>query len=242
MKIVAGPSALHRTRIAMKRIILVAFLVAAAAATASADVLRITINDTIQPISDEFIGRAIDEAGRIKADAIVIELRTPGGLEDSMRSIVEKIFHSPVPVIVFVSPSGSRAASAGFVILESADVAAMSPGTNTGAAHPVIFGGEKMDDIMKMKLENDSAAFMRSIAQKRGRNVAVAESAVRESKSFTEQEALQQKLIDVIAPNEQSLLRAIEGRTFKRYDGTNVTLHVANTRINTIEMSLRQRL
>ncbi len=226
----------------MKRIILVAFLVAAAAATASADVLRITINDTIQPISDEFIGRAIDEAGRIKADAIVIELRTPGGLEDSMRSIVEKIFHSPVPVIVFVSPSGSRAASAGFVILESADVAAMSPGTNTGAAHPVIFGGEKMDDIMKMKLENDSAAFMRSIAQKRGRNVTVAESAVRESKSFTEQEALQQKLIDVIAPDVPSLLRAVDGRTIHRFDNSTIVLHVANKRLTPYEMSVKEQI
>src|SRR5258708_35299093 len=112
MKIVAGPSGLHRTRIAMKRIILVAFLVAAAAATASADVLRITINDTIQPISDELIGRPIDEAGRIKADAIVTELRTPGGLENSRRSIVEKIFHSPVPVTASVAPSGSRAPAA----------------------------------------------------------------------------------------------------------------------------------
>ena len=148
---------------------------------------------------------------------------------------------SRVPVIVYVAPAGSRAASAGFFILESADVAAMAPGTNTGAAHPVLLG-EKMDEIMKTKMENDAAAFMRTIANKRGRNVAVAESAVRESKSFTEQEALQQKLIDVIAPNEQSLLRAIDGRTFKRFDGTNVTLHVANAQINTIEMSLRQRL
>jgi membrane-bound serine protease (ClpP class) len=146
-----------------------------------------------------------------------------------------------VPVIVYVSPAGSRAASAGFFILESADVAAMAPGTNTGAAHPVILG-EKMDEIMKAKMENDAAAFMRTIAAKRGRNVAVAESAVRESKSFTEQEALSQKLIDVIAPNDRALLAAVDGRTIKRYDGSSVTLHVAGTRINSIEMTLRQRL
>jgi membrane-bound serine protease (ClpP class) len=226
----------------MKRIILLAALITAVAAAAPADVLRVTVNDTIQPISDEFIGRAIDQAARTKAEAIVIELRTPGGLEDSMRSIVEKIFHSPVPVIVYVSPSGSRAASAGFIILESADIAAMSPGTNTGAAHPVIFGGEKMDDVMKMKLENDSAAFMRSIAQKRGRNVSVAESAVRESKSFTEQEALQQKLIDIVAPDIQSLLRAIDGRSIRRFDNSSVTLHVANKRLISYEMTVKERI
>jgi len=224
----------------MRRALLLAALLAATVPV-HASVLRLNINDTIQPISDEFIGRAIDQAQREHDDAVIIELTTPGGLLDSTRSIVEKIMTSRVPVIVYVAPAGSRAASAGFFILESADVAAMAPGTNTGAAHPVLLG-EKMDEIMKTKLENDAAAFMRTVANKRGRNVAVAESAVRESKSFTEQEALQQKLIDVIAPNEQSLLRAIDGRTFKRYDGSNVTLHVANAQINTIEMTVRQRL
>jgi len=224
----------------MRRALLLAALLAAASQV-HASVLRLNINDTIHPISDEFIGRAIDQAQREHDDAVIIELTTPGGLLDSTRSIVEKIMTSRVPVIVYVAPAGSRAASAGFFILESADVAAMAPGTNTGAAHPVLLG-EKMDEIMKTKMENDAAAFMRTIANKRGRNVAVAESAVRESKSFTEQEALQQKLIDVIAPNEQSLLRAIDGRTFKRYDGSNVTLHVANAQINTIEMTVRQRL
>jgi len=224
----------------MRRALLLAALLAAASQV-HASVLRLNINDMIHPISDEFIGRAIDQAQREHDDAVIIELTTPGGLLDSTRSIVEKIMTSRVPVIVYVAPAGSRAASAGFFILESADVAAMAPGTNTGAAHPVLLG-EKMDEIMKTKMENDAAAFMRTIANKRGRNVAVAESAVRESKSFTEQEALQQKLIDVIAPNEQALLRAIDGRTFKRYDGSNVTLHVANAQINTIEMTVRQRL
>jgi len=225
----------------MRRAFVIAAILIASALHAYASVLRLHVNDMIHPISDEFIGRALVQARQEHDDAIIIELSTPGGLLDSTRSIVEKIMTSRVPVIVYVAPAGSRAASAGFFILESADVAAMSPGTNTGAAHPVILG-EKMDEIMKAKMENDAAAFMRTIAAKRGRNVAVAESAVRESKSFTEQEALSQKLIDVIAPSEASLLRAIDGRTFKRYDGTNVTLHVANTRINTIEMTLRQRL
>jgi membrane-bound serine protease (ClpP class) len=225
----------------MRRTSLIAAILITSALHARASVLRLNLNDMIHPISDEFIGRALDQAQREHDDAVIIELSTPGGLLDSTRSIVEKIMTSRVPVIVYVAPAGSRAASAGFFILESADVAAMAPGTNTGAAHPVILG-EKMDEIMKAKMENDAAAFMRTIAAKRGRNVAVAESAVRESKSFTEQEALSQKLIDVIAPSERSLLRAIDGRTFKRYDGTSVTLHVANARINTIEMSLRQRL
>ncbi len=225
----------------MRRAFIVTVLLAAVALRARANVLRVNVNDTIQPISDEFIGRALDQAQRDHDDAVILVISTPGGLLDSTRSIVEKIMTSRVPVIVYVAPAGSRAASAGFFILESADVAAMAPGTNTGAAHPVIFG-EKMDEIMKAKMENDAAAFMRTIAAKRGRNVPVAESAVRESKSFTEQEALAQKLIDVIAPDEQALLHAIDGRVLKRYDGTTMTLHVANARITTVEMSLRQRL
>jgi membrane-bound serine protease (ClpP class) len=223
----------------MRRALAIAALLTAGALNAS--VLRLNVNDMIHPISDEFIGRAIEQAQSEHDDAVILVLSTPGGLLDSTRSIVEKIMTSRVPVIVYVAPAGSRAASAGFFILESADIAAMAPGTNTGAAHPVLLG-ETMDETMKAKMENDAAAFMRTIAAKRGRNVAVAESAVRESKSFTEQEALSQKLIDVIAPTEQSLLRAIDGRTFKRYDGTSVTLHVANARVNIFEMSLRQRL
>ena len=225
----------------MKRPILALAILLAAGFTARADVLRIDVDDMIHPISDEFIGRAIDAAAERNCEAVLIELRTPGGLSDSMRSIVQKIVHSKVPVIVFVAPSGSYAASAGFFVLEAADVAAMAPATNTGAAHPVLLG-EKMDDVMKLKLENDAAAFMRSIAQKRGRNVAVAESAVRESKSFTDQEALSQKLIDYIAADTPSLLRAIDNKPLRRFDGTMVTLHVANKKIDTYDMSLKERI
>jgi membrane-bound serine protease (ClpP class) len=225
----------------MKRPILALAAILVAAFTARADVLRIDVDDMIHPISDEFIGRAIDAAAERNCEAVLIELRTPGGLSDSMRSIVQKIVHSRVPVIVFVSPSGSYAASAGFFILEAADVAAMAPATNTGAAHPVLLG-EKMDDVMKVKLENDAAAFMRSIAQKRGRNVTVAESAVRESKSFTDQEALSQKLIDYIAADTPSLLRAIDNKPLRRFDGTTTTLHVANKKVDTYDMSLKERI
>ena len=128
----------------------------------ASSVVKVRVDDTIQPISDEYIGRAIEQARQTNADAVLIELRTPGGLVDSTRSIIAKMLASPVPVIVYVAPSGARAASAGFFLLEAADVAAMAPGTNTGAAHPVNLGGEKMDDVMKQKVENDSAAFMRS--------------------------------------------------------------------------------
>ena len=193
--------------------------------SASAEILKIVVNDTIQPITEEYIARAIDEAARRNDQAILIEINTPGGLVDSTREIIEKIVASPVPVIIYVTPSGSRAASAGFFILESADVAAMAPGTNTGAAHPVILGG-KMDDVMKQKMENDAAALMRSVVAKRGRNVELAESAVRESKSFTDQEALDKKLIEYIAPSEQDLFHQLNGRSFKRFNGNNVTLNL----------------
>lgn len=223
----------------MRRLaLLLAFLVAG---PASAAVVRIRIDDMIHPITDEFIGRALDEAAAAHADAVLIELSTPGGLDESMRSIMQRMIKSPVPVIVYVTPGGARAASAGFFILQAADVAAMAPGTNTGAAHPVILG-EKLDDVMKMKLQNDAAAFIRSIAQQRGRNVAAAEAAVREAKSFTETEALQQKVIDLIAPDTPSLLRTLNGRTIQRFDGRKQTLHTAGVEVRSIDMSLRQKL
>lgn len=222
--------------------ILVALALMVTATGAAADIVRVELDAMIHPISDEYVGRALDEAARRKADAVVLELRTPGGLETSMRGIVEKIIKSPVPVLVWVGPSGSRAASAGFFILEAADVAAMAPGTNTGAAHPVTIGGEKIDEIMKMKMQNDSAAFIRSIAQRRGRNVAAAESGVREAKSFTEDEALAQKLIEVIATDVPSLLRWADGRTIKRFNGTKSVLRLAHKPIVNYEMTLKQRL
>lgn len=216
-------------------------IVCVLAPAASADIVHIVVDDMIHPISDEYIGRAIDQAAARDSEAVLIELRTPGGLETSMRAIVEKIIKSPVPVIVWVGPSGSRAASAGFFILESADVAAMAPGTNTGAAHPVLLG-EKLDEVMKMKMQNDAAAFMRSIAQRRGRNVAVAESGVREAKSFTEDEALALRLIDVVAADVPSLIRWADGKTIKRFNGTKTVLRVAGKPMTRYEMSLKQRL
>lgn len=219
-----------------------ALLILLTSLNAHAVVLRVVVDDIIHPISDEFVGRALDEAVLRKADVVLLELRTPGGLETSMRGIVEKIIRSQVPVIVWVGPSGARAASAGFFILEAADIASMAPGTNTGAAHPVMFGGEKLDDIMKMKMQNDSAAFIRSLAQRRGRNVAAAESAVREAKSFTEDEALSLRLIEVVATDVPSLLRWADGRTVKRFNGSTTVLRTANKPVVDYEMSLKQRL
>ncbi len=223
----------------MKRLALILSLLVAT--TASATVVRIRVDAMIHPITDEFIGRALDEAATARADAVLIELSTPGGLDESMRSIIQRMIKSPVPVIVYVMPSGARAASAGFFILEAADVAAMAPGTNTGAAHPVLLG-EKPDDVMKMKMQNDAAAFIRSIAQQRGRNVAAAEAAVREAKSFSDSEALQQKVIDYIAPDTATLLRTLNGKTIKRFNGTMQTLHTSAKDMRTIDMSLKQRL
>jgi len=216
-------------------------LVASVSAFASS-VVKVRVDDTIQPISAEYIGRAIEHARQTNADAVLIELHTPGGLVDSTRQIIQTILASPVPVIVYVAPTGANAASAGFFILESADVAAMAPGTNTGAAHPVMLGGEKLDDIMKTKVENDSAAFMRSFVGPRGRNVQLAESAVRESKSWTDKEALQQHLIDVVAKDQNDLFQQLEGRTVKRFDGRQVKLHLAGAQVDEMQMTLRQRI
>jgi len=208
----------------------------------SAEILRIVVNDTIQPITEEYIARAIDEAHRRNDQALLIEINTPGGLVESTREIIEKITASPVPVILYVTPSGSRAASAGFFILESADIAAMAPGTNTGAAHPVTLGGGNVDEVMKQKMENDAAALMRSVAARRGRNVEVAESTVRESKSFTEQEALAQHLIDYVASSEDDLFRQMETKSFKRFNGQEVTLKLSGSPVSPFGMTVKEHI
>ncbi|MBV9572816.1 MAG: nodulation protein NfeD [Acidobacteriales bacterium] len=218
------------------------FCLALLSSLASAEVLKIVIDDTIHPITDEYVGRAVAEAQKSNDQAILIEINTPGGLLDSTRNIIEKILASPVPVIIYVTPSGSRSASAGFFILESADVATMAPGTNTGAAHPVSLGGGKMDDVMKEKVENDSAALMRSVAGKRNRNVEVAESAVRQSNSFTDQEALHQKLIDFVAVDQEDLFKQLQGHPVKRFNGQSVTLNLSGQPVRVFEMTLKERI
>jgi len=227
----------------LRTLFLLSILVLVFAQLASAaSVVKIKVDDTIQPVSDEYIGRAIEQARQTNAEAVLVELRTPGGLVDSTRSVIAKILAAPVPIIVYVAPSGALAASAGFFILEAADVAAMAPGTNTGAAHPVTFGGEKMDEVMKQKLENDAAAFMRSFVGPRGRHVALAESAVRESKSWTDKEALDQHLIDYVASTQEDLLKQISGKPIKRFDGKTVTLNLVDAKVVELPMTLKQRI
>ena len=229
-------------RALISRVILGLLAAIALSCISSAEVLKVVVNDTIQPITEEYIARAVDEAQRRNDQALLIEINTPGGLVESTRQIIEKITNSSVPVILYVTPSGSRAASAGFFILESADIAAMAPGTNTGAAHPVTIGGGNVDDVMKQKMENDAAALMRSVAARRGRNVEVAESTVRQSKSFTEQEALSQHLIDYVASNEDDLFRQMDGKAFKRFNGKEVTLQLAGEAIAPFGMTLKERI
>jgi len=210
---------------------------------ASGEVLKLVVDDTIQPITEEYIARAIDEAGRRNDQALLIEINTPGGLVESTRHIIEKITSSQIPVILYVAPTGSRAGSAGIFILEAADVAAMAPGTNAGAAHPVLGPfAPKLDDEMKRKIENDTAALMRSVTAKRGRNVDVAVSAVLESKAFTEQEALSQHLIDYVAGSEDDLFRQMDGKTFKRFNGQEATLKLSGQTIVPFRMTLKEEI
>ena len=204
-------------------------------------VVVIHLNDTIQPISAQYLARGLNAAAAQHANAVIIEINTPGGLIDSMRQMVANIIASPVPVIVYVAPAGSRAGSAGFFLLEAADVAAMAPGSNAGAAHPVVEGA-KLDDIMKQKLENDTAAFLRSYVARRGRNVAAAEDAVRASKSYSDSEALQLKLIDLIAPDTATLLNTLDGRTITRFDGSKTVLRTRAAALVQVEPTVRERV
>ena len=211
------------------------------ASGATNEVVAVDVNGVVHPVTAEIVRGAIDEAHARNAELVLVRLNTPGGLMDAMRETIEAIVSSPVPVATYVAPSGGRAASAGFFILEGGDVAAMAPGTNTGAAHPVAMGGE-MDAVMKEKVENDAAAYLRSICDKRGRNSSLAETAVRQSKSYTEREALDQHLIDLVAADDRALLEALEGRTVTRFDGRRQTLHTAGATIVRYQLTLRQRM
>ena len=204
-------------------------------------VLAVDVDSIVHPVTVEIVTRAFDQAAREHCELVLIRLNTPGGLMEAMRETIQKIIASPVPVVTYVTPSGGRAASAGFFLLEAGDVAAMAPGTNTGAAHPVLMGTE-MDPVMKQKVENDAAASLRSLVAKRGRNSDLAQKAVLESKSFTEKEALDNHLIELVANNEQDLLRQLDGREITRFDGRKQTLHLRGYEIATYEKNLRQRV
>ncbi|MGE0593694.1 MAG: nodulation protein NfeD [Vicinamibacterales bacterium] len=197
----------------------------------------------IHPVSAEFVSDVIDRADAAEAELVVFLLRTPGGLLDSTRTIVSRMIASRTPVVMFVEPPGARAASAGFVLMMAADVAAMAPGTHIGAAHPVSGTGEAMDDTASEKAAADTAAYVRSLADARGRNVALAAEAVTESRAFTEREALEAEppLVDLVADDVDALLRALDGRTIRRFDGTEVTLHLAGATRTPERMTWRQR-
>jgi membrane-bound serine protease (ClpP class) len=215
---------------------LVAALPAAPAVPAAAEVLVVTVRSAIHPVSAELIADAIKEADRAGAAAVIVELDTAGGLMTSTRDITTAILGARTPVVVYVAPSGARAASAGFYILMSADVAAMAPGTNTGAAHPVGGGGEDIPGILGKKVEEDSAANIRSLALRNGRDLKLAEAAVLQSRSFSSQEALDGKLIDLVAPDVPALVKALDGRAVKR-GATTVTLHTAGAAVRNFDIS-----
>jgi membrane-bound serine protease (ClpP class) len=207
-------------------------------------VLRLTLHDTIQPITASYLQRGLDEAARRHADLVLISLGTPGGLLDSTRTIVQAIEASPVPVAIYISPSGSRAGSAGFFLLEAADIAAMAPGTEAGAAHPIVDGksSAQMDPILKQKIENDATAFLRSYTSRRNRNATAAEEAIRNSKSYSDTEAVQLHLIDQVASTEAALLHSLDGTQIHRLNGTVTTLHLTNAQIETLPPSTREKL
>jgi len=233
-----------------KAAILLAFLVSSAGGSPARSepagaprVISLELFDAIQPVTAQYLKQALREAERERAALVILSLDTPGGLVQSTQEIVKAITGSTVPVVVFVS--GSHAASAGFFITLAADVAVMAPGTRFGAAHPVgIFrAGEQRGEaaVLLQKAENDLAAWIRTLAQNRGRNVTLAEEAVRSSRAFTEQEALEGGLIDYILPTQAEILKELEGKTIRRFSGEEVQLRLAGARVERIRMSARDR-
>lgn len=201
------------------------------------------LDGIVHPIAAEYLDEAIAQADASGADVVVIVLRTPGGLLDSTRDIVSRMIASRAPVVVFVGPSGARAASAGFILTIAADVAVMAPGTHIGAAHPVSGTGESTDTTMATKAAEDVSAYVRSLAEARKRNVELAAEAVMKSRAFTDNEALAASppLIDFVAQDVSDLLRKLDGRTVRRFDGRTVNVRTADAVIRTVEMSRRQR-
>jgi membrane-bound serine protease (ClpP class) len=205
-------------------------------------IVQIDLDAVVHPVSADYVRSGITHAKDIGARAVILRINTPGGLLESMRDMVGAILDSDVPVITWVGPNGSRAASAGFFILLAGDVAVMAPGTNTGAAHPVSGSGSKIEDVMEKKVVSDITAYMRSYVSKRGRNTAMAELGVVESRSFSAQEALDQKLIDALANDVPDLIHKFNGQQIRRFDGSTVRLNLDGTSIETYAMSARQSL
>ena len=211
---------------------------------AASSVVEIPIDGEIEPILADYVVHGLDRANAEHASLILITIDTPGGLDTSMRAIIQAILRSSVPVVTYVSPTGSRAASAGFYILLSADIAAMSPGTETGAASPIMeIGGQvvQIDDTLRKKIVNDALAYLRSYASKRGRNVDLAMTAVTDAKAFSDKEALDGKLIDIVTASKEDLLAQLNGRTLTRFDGSSAKLALSHPVISRYEMSGREK-
>jgi len=207
-------------------------------------VMDLSLDGEVEPVLATYVDEGLAEATRRNAALVLITMDTPGGLSDSMKDIIQHILGSPVPVAVYVGPTGARGASAGFFILLSADVAAMAPGTRTGAASPIIaIGGFTIgvDETLRKKIMNDAMAFLRSYSEKRGRNAKLAETAVTDARAFTENESLEGKLIDYIAATPEELLRNLNGKTVTRFDGTKTTLALTNYQRAAFELSARQK-
>ena len=212
-------------------------------ASSTRHVIVTEIDGIIQPITAEYFTDAIDIADMSGAELVVLVLRTPGGLLDSTRSMVPRMITPRAPVVVFVGPPGARAASAGFILLLAAEVAAMAPATHAGAAHPVSGSGEKMDDTTSQKAAEDAAAYVRTLAEARGRNVELAAEAVLKSRAFTDREALDAAppLIDLSAKDVDDVVKQLDGRTIKRFDGRTTTVHTQNAEVRRLDMTRRQR-
>ncbi len=207
-------------------------------------VLELKLDGVVAPILANYIDEGLNDAANRRAALVLITMDTPGGLSDSMTDIIHHILDSPVPVAVYVAPSGARGASAGFLILLSADVAAMAPGTRAGAATPILMNGwfsMPMDEVLRKKVNNDATAFLRSFAEKRGRNPKLSETAITEARAFTEKEALDGKMIDVVASSKDELLRDVNGREITRFNGSKTTLNLANYTLAPFHLSARQQ-
>jgi membrane-bound serine protease (ClpP class) len=217
---------------------------APATSPAASTVIELHIDGEIEPILSEYIVREIEQANQEHASLILITINTPGGLDSSMRDIIQSILRSPVPVVTYVYPTGSRAASAGFFILLSADVAAMSPGSETGAASPLIeIGGSpvQIDDSLRKKIVNDATAYLRSYTAKRGRDPELAATAVTDAKAFSDKEALDGKLVEIVTASKEDLLAQLNGRTITRFDGTKMALSLPHPVVVAREMTGREK-
>lgn len=227
----------------MKRYVFPVLLILCLTALGYGSIIKITVDAPIHPITSEYIQKSLEKADRENASLIIISLNTPGGLDTSMREIIEKILSTETPVVAFVSPSGARAASAGFFIGVACDLFVMAPGTNTGAAHPVgvSITGQQMDETMADKITHDAASYIKSIAEKRGRNTKMAEDAVRESLSYTEKEAYEGGLIDLIAKDEQEIIDFFHNKTIQKFDGEERVLDLQDEEVVDLPMTARQK-